>query len=163
MGKEPNQPTSIPTVEQTPVPPDMAHYYHNYQSPGRGKSWGPTNKHPPNHPYARPTRSTGTATLADGQEPLPRATKSSPWLPPGSDTTLSTATPPQLRSLPDVSLESLSGLDAFQPRHHKDFPILEGDAPSYSSSSHPSDYQEASAIDPDYVPNPDSDTDLEDL
>ncbi len=42
-------------------------------------------------------------------------------------------------------------------------PILEGDAPSYSLSSHPSDYQEASAIDPDYLPNPDNDTGLDDL
>ena len=142
------------TPRHTPVPPDMANYYRNYRSPGRGKSWGPTNKHPPNHPYARIPRSTGTSNLADGQEPLPRTTRSGLWIP--------HTTPPQLHSLPDVSMESLSGLDAFQPRHYDEPPILKGDAPSYSSSS-PSDYQEASAIDPDYLPNPDEDTDQDDL
>ncbi len=88
MGATPNRPTDNPTVEQTHVPPDMAHYYRNYRSPGRGKSWGPTNKHPPNHLYARTTRFTRTANLADGREPLPRATKSDPWLPPRPDPTL---------------------------------------------------------------------------
>ncbi len=161
-GATPDQPTTTPTVEHTPVPPDMANYYRNYRSPGRGKAWGPTNR-PPNHPYTRTTRATRTANLADGREPLPRSTKSGPWLPPGSGPTLNVATPPQLHSLPDVSMESLSGLDAFQPRHYEEPPILEGDAPSYSPSSHPSYYQEASAIDPDYLPEPDDDTDLDDL
>ncbi len=58
-------------------------------------------------------------------------------------------------------MESLSGLDTFRPRHLEEPPILEGDTPSYESSS-PSDYQEASALDPDYVPD-EQDTDMHDL
>ncbi len=58
-------------------------------------------------------------------------------------------------------MESLSGLDAFKPRQYEEPPILEGDAPSYESSS-PSDYQEASALDPDYLPE-DEDADMDDL
>ncbi len=58
-------------------------------------------------------------------------------------------------------MESLSGLDAFKLRSHEEPPILEGDAPSYESSS-PSDYQEASALDPDYIPD-EADTDMNDL
>ncbi len=58
-------------------------------------------------------------------------------------------------------MESLSGLDAFRPRQYDEPPILEGDAPSYESSS-PSDYQEALAIDPDYLPE-DDDADMDDL
>ncbi len=141
----------------------MANYYHNYRSPGRGKSWGPTNKHPPNHPYARIPRPTTTSGLADGRAPLPRTNRSGPWIPPKTNPNPSAATPPQLHNLPDVSMESLSGLDAFQPQQYDEPPILEGDAPSYSSSSHASDYQEASAIDPDYLPGPDDDTDQDDL
>ncbi len=38
------------TLTRTPVPPDMANYYRNYKSPGRGKPWGPTNEHPPQSP-----------------------------------------------------------------------------------------------------------------
>ncbi len=57
-------------------------------------------------------------------------------------------------------MESLSGLDAFRPRDYEEPPILEGDAPSYESSSL-SDYQEASALDPDYVPD-DEDADTND-
>ncbi len=146
----------------TPVPPDMTNYYQNYRSPSRGKAWGPTNR-PSNHPYARATRATGTANLADGREPPPRSTRSGPWLPPRQNPTSNIATPPHLHSLPDVSMESISGLDAFQPHHYEEPPILEGDAPSYSSSSHPSDYQEASAIDLDYTPGPEEDSDPDDL
>ncbi len=59
-------------------------------------------------------------------------------------------------------MESISGLNAFNPATHiVDTPILEGDAPSYESSS-ASDYQEASAINPPYVPNEDE-ADSEDL
>ncbi len=119
------------THTHTPIPSDMANYYRNYWSPGRGRSWGPTNKHPPNHPYTRIPRSTATSNLADGREPLPRTTRSGPWIPPRYNPNPNTATPPQLHSLPDVSMESLSGLDAFHPQHYDEPLILEGDAPSH--------------------------------
>ena len=143
---------------QTPVPPDMANYYHNYKSPGKGKTWGPANKHPPNRPRVAYPEFPANSNLADGKGPLPRQRRT-PWQPPPSN--FSTTTPPQIRSLPDVSMESISGLDAFRPRQYEEPPILEGDAPSYKSSS-PSDYQEASAIDPDYQPEED-DADTDDL
>ena len=57
-------------------------------------------------------------------------------------------------------MESLSGLDAFKPRQYDEPPILEGNAPSYESSS-PLDYQEASALDRDYLPE-DEDADADD-
>ncbi len=146
------------TPMRTPVPPDMANYCRNYRSPGRGKSWGPANKHPPNHPHIKYPEFPANSNLADGQGPFPRQRRG-PWQPPESNP--STATPPHIHSLPDVSMESLSGLDAFRLRQYEEPPILEGDAPSYESSS-PWDYQEASAIDPDYLPE-DDDADMDDL
>ncbi len=146
------------TPTHSPVPPDMANYYSNYKSPGKGKPWGPTNQHPPKRPQVRYPEIPPHSNLADGQGPLPRPRRS-PWQPPGTNP--SPNTPPQLRSLPDVSMESLSGLDAFKPRQYEEPPILEGDASSYESSS-PSDYQEASALDPDYIPD-DEDADMNDL
>ncbi len=61
-------------------------------------------------------------------------------------------------------MESISGLDAFRPRYT--VPVNETmttnqDLPE-SSSSHSSDYQEPSGLDPDYVPIPD-DSDIENL
>ncbi len=145
------------THTHSPVPPDMANYYRNYKSPGRGKPWGPTNTHPPKRPHVSYPDFPPHSNLADGRGPLPKPRRS-PWRPPSTNP--NPDTPPQLRSLPDVSMESLSGLDAFRPRHYEEPPILEGDAPSYESSS-PSDYQEASALDPDYIPD-DEDTDTND-
>ncbi len=146
------------TPMRTPVPPDMVNYYRNYRSPGRGKSWGPTNKHPPDRPHVKYPEFPANSNLVNGRGPLPKQRRG-PWQPPKPNP--SVATPPQIRSLPDVSMESLSGLDAFRPRQYDEPPILEGDAPSYESSS-PSDYQEASAIDPDYLPE-DDDADMDDL
>ncbi len=160
LGPQPRvvlSPIDIRAHTQSPVPPDMANYYRNYKSPGRGKTWGPTNKHPPKRPHVNYPDFPPHSSLADGQGPLPKPRRS-PWHPPNIN--LSCNTPPQLRSLPDVSMESLSGLDAFKPRQYEEPPILEGDAPSYESSS-PSDYQEASALDPDYVPD-EEDADMND-
>ncbi len=113
----------IPT--RTPVPPDMANYYRNYKSPGRGKSWGPANKHPPSRPHIKYPEFHANSNLADGKGPLPRQRRT-PWQPP--DPSPSIVTPPHICSLPDVSMESLSGLDAFKPRQYDEPPILEGDA-----------------------------------
>ena len=59
-----------PRVELTPIPPDMLNYYKNYRSPGRGKSWGPTNR-PPAPTHDRP------AAPADSQPTPPKTAHSS--------------------------------------------------------------------------------------
>ncbi len=161
LGSQPRvilSPIDRGTRTHSPVPPDMANYYHNYKSPGKGKSWGPTNRHPPKRPNITYPEFPPNSNLADGKGPLPRSRRR-PWQPPTFNA--HHVTSPQLCSLPDVSMESLSGLDAFRPQRYEEPPVLEGDAPSYESSS-PSDYQEASALDPDYIPDGE-DTDMHDL
>ncbi len=153
-----------PRVELTPIPPDMLNYYKNYCSPGRGKSWGPTNRPP------APTQDRPPAP-ADSQPTPPKAARSSsqgipkPNIPTPTPAA-NVPTPPTHRWFPNINMESISELDAFWPWYTasaSEPPIIEGDTPSYSSSSHPSDYQEASAIDPDYVPMPEDNSDMDDL